>query len=162
MSLWTPDGEYSTTPDDSSSGGQAATGPASAGQMPPSFDELSPEDQVRAQEMAKEMAETQQRILEMPSADIIANHVMGFYELAALHLSQEPPSLTEATIAIDAMAAVLDGLQGRLGEAEPTLRDARAQLQMAFVQLKANAEDAGAKAGDSSPAHEDEQSDEEE
>lgn len=151
MSLWTPDGEYSTTADDSTTG-DSASGPTATGQMPPSFDELSPEDQVRAQEMAKEMAETQQRILEMPSADIVANHVMGFYELAALHLSQEPPSLAEATIAIDAMAAVLDGLRGRLGEAEPTLRDARAQLQMAFVQLKANVEGADSTVVDNTEA----------
>ncbi|CAB4917152.1 unannotated protein [freshwater metagenome] len=38
------------------------------------------------------------------------------------------------------MASVLDKLQGRLGEHEDVLRDARSQLQMAFVELKRQAD----------------------
>ena len=39
------------------------------------------------------------------------------------------------------MAAVLDSLAGRLGEAEGTLKDALHQIRLAFVQL-GNQEDA--------------------
>ena len=70
-----------------------------------------------------------------PAADVLANHLMGFYELAAIHLSQEPPNFAEAAVAVDALRIVLDGMEGRLGEHESTLRQALTQIQMAFVQL---------------------------
>jgi hypothetical protein len=60
---------------------------------------------------------------------------MGMYELAAIHLGGQPPALDEARVAIDAMAAVVKILQGRLGENEPVLRDALQQLQVVYVQL---------------------------
>ena len=43
--------------------------------------------------------------------------------------------MEEASLAIDAMSAVLDSLAGRLGEAEGTLKDALHQIRLAFVQL---------------------------
>ena len=82
------------------------------------------------------MAEARARLLETPAAMIVANHGMGLYELAALHLSQEKPNFTEATVAIDGLAAIVEKLEGRLGEAEATLREALDQLRMVFVQLK--------------------------
>ena len=88
------------------------------------------------------MAEVRAEVASTPAAVIVANHVMGFYELAAIHLSQTPPNFAEAMVGIDAMASVLDKLEGRLGEHEDVLRDARSQLQMAFVELKRQA-DAG-------------------
>ena len=64
----------------------------------------------------------------------------SLYELAAIHLANEPPSLGEAQVAIDAMTALIEGLPGRLGENEPVLREALQQLQLAFVQLRGEAE----------------------
>ncbi|MDH3707539.1 MAG: hypothetical protein OES57_15840 [Acidimicrobiia bacterium] len=130
MSLWTPGGEHPV-------GDEPTGSPAPAEE--PSLDDLTPEQQEQARAMAAEMADVQQRIAEAPAADVIANHVMGFYELAAIHLSQDTPNFEQAQVAIDAMSAVVDGLQGRLGEAETTLRDGRSQIQMAFVQLQAQA-----------------------
>jgi len=86
--------------------------------------------------MLAEMAETQYRIANTPAADVVANHLMGFYELGAIHLQQDPPNFVEATVAIDAMRAVLDGLGERLGEHGVVLTQALQQLQMAFVELK--------------------------
>jgi hypothetical protein len=43
--------------------------------------------------------------------------------------------LDEAGLAIDAMASLVEGLGDRLGEAAEPLRDALAQLRMAFVQI---------------------------
>lgn len=100
------------------------------------LDELSPEERARAEEMVREMAEARSRLLETPAAMIVANHGMGLYELAALHLSQETPDFAEATVAIDGLAAIVEKLEGRLGDAEPTLREALEQLQLVFVQLK--------------------------
>ena len=64
---------------------------------------------------------------------------MGLYELAAIHLSAESPHLPDARTAIDAMGAVVDALEGRLGENEVVLRDALSQLRLAYVQVQAAA-----------------------
>ena len=61
---------------------------------------------------------------------------MGLYELGAIHLSSEPPKLTEAALAIDAVACLVDGLGDRLGPEVDTLRDALSQIRLAFVQVK--------------------------
>ncbi len=49
----------------------------------------------------------------------MANHAFGLFELAALHLSLQPPQLAQARLAIDALAALVDGLGERLGDAAP-------------------------------------------
>ena len=86
--------------------------------------------------MVSEMAAARQRLVEAPASDVIANHAMGLFELAALHLSAQEPNFTEATLAIDAMAAIVEGLSGRLAQAEPTLQEGLQQLRMTYVQLK--------------------------
>jgi hypothetical protein len=80
-----------------------------------------------------------QQLAQAPAELVIANHAMGLWELAALHLSQQPPQLPQAQLAIDALTALVDGLQGRLGEDERSLRDGLAQIRMAYVQIN-NAE----------------------
>jgi hypothetical protein len=97
---------------------------------------ISDDERAQAEALAKEMAEVREQLARTPASVVVANHVMGFYELAAIHLSQQPPNFAEATVAIDAMRGVLDRLPGRLGENEQTLRDALSQLQLAFVQLQ--------------------------
>jgi len=89
-----------------------------------------------AESLASEMAAVRDRLAQVPAATVVANHAMGLYELGAIHLSQDPPSFSEATIAIDAMAALIDRLPGRLGDDEATLRESLAQLRMAFVMLR--------------------------
>ena len=83
------------------------------------------------------MLELRRQLAETPAAVVVTNHCFGLFELAALHLSLQPPQLDEAQVAIDALGAVVDGLAGRLGQDEDTLRDGLAQLRMAYVQLKA-------------------------
>jgi hypothetical protein len=68
---------------------------------------------------------------------VIANHAMGLYELAAIHLGAEEPQLDEAKLAIDALASLLDAVETALGPDGATLRDALAQIQLAFVQVRA-------------------------
>ncbi len=69
-----------------------------------------------------------------PAEIVVANHCYGLFELAAIYLSQTPPMLFQARLAIDALGYILDGLKGRLGEAEPALHDSLSQLRLAFVQ----------------------------
>jgi Domain of unknown function (DUF1844) len=144
-SLWTPGGEHPVEPE-------------SAAPVPPPDDPegqspeeilaaMSPEERAEAEAMVAEMAQARQRVLEAPADMVVANHAMGLYELGAIHLSEEEPDLVSARLAIDAMGQLVEGLSGRLGEAEGTLKDALAQLRMAFVQLSNQA--AGAPEGDS-------------
>ncbi|MGH9243563.1 MAG: hypothetical protein ACRD29_04455 [Acidimicrobiales bacterium] len=143
MSLWTPQGEHPVGDDDG--GGGSGGGPAPAGG--PATDvplggaadaaDLTDEQREELEAMAAEMAEVQRRLASVPAAQVIANHVIGMFELAAIHLHAQPPNLEEARLAIDAMAAVVDALGSRLESHEAPLRDALAQIRLAFVQLQA-------------------------
>ena len=137
-SLWTPGGEH---PVDPSSSPQDLP-------VDPSLEALSPEDREKAEAMAREMAAVQEQLASAPASVVVANHLMGFYELAAIHLSQQPPNLSEASVAIDALAAVVDTLPGRLGEAEATMRDALHQIRLAYVAVEKAMREAAADDGD--------------
>ncbi|MEY2454869.1 MAG: hypothetical protein QOD92_4443 [Acidimicrobiaceae bacterium] len=131
MSLWTPDGEHRVEREESTE--EPQVDPLAG---------LSPEEREQAMAMAAEMDDVRRQLASVPAAVVIANHAMGLYELAAIHLSSQPPNFSEAQVAIDAMAAIVDSLRGRLGENEPTLIDALAQLRMAYVQLHGAANEA--------------------
>lgn len=135
MSLWTPGGEHTPDPD------PQPTGPAG---MPPDLEDLSPEDRARLEEMQTEMAQVREQLLGAPGSVVIANHAMGIYELAAIHLTADAPKLAEASLAIDALAALVDGLGDRLGEPSQTLREALAQLRAAYLEVRSRSERGGA------------------
>jgi hypothetical protein len=141
MSLWTPGGEHTPPP-------QPSSEPAA-----PGLDDLSPEDRRQLEAMQAEMAEVRAQLLAAPAAVVVANHAMGIYELAAIHLTAQAPKLAEASLAIDALAALVEGLEGRLGDAEPTLREALSHLRAAYLEVRGRAtpsaegdQDAGAEA----------------
>ena len=140
--LWTPGGEVPVD-DRPSDPGPAGTAGASDASAAEGFDldSLSPEEREQAEQYIRELAESRERLKSVPASVVVANHAMGLYELAALHLASQPPNLTEATVAIDALGALLDGMKGRLGEPEATLREAMSQIQLAFVQLKNRPQD---------------------
>ena len=87
--------------------------------------------------MERELALMQEEVASTPAAVVVANHAVGLFQLAAIHLNRRPPNLAEARVAIDAMGALMEGMAGRLGEEEQALRDGLGQLRMAFVQLGA-------------------------
>lgn len=161
MSLWTPGGEHPVDRDRSSqpssepgdTGGQGQ-GPdllaALSDEQRAEFERLSPEEQEQAKLLIAQMAESRQRMLETPAGIVVANHAMGLYELAAIHLGAETPQLTEAKVAIDALAGILDAVGDHLGPDGQTLRDALAQIQLAFVQIRA-ATEGGAASDDAAP-----------
>jgi hypothetical protein len=86
--------------------------------------------------LAEELAAMQAELAKTPASVVVANHAVGLFQLAAIHLNQRPPNLDDGRLAIDAMAALVDGLAGRLGDDEASLRDALAQVRMAFVALQ--------------------------
>ena len=122
--IWTPGGEYvpKEPPDER----------PPPGAPPREGAEPSPEDVEAALAEAK-------AVLAIPVAEHVARHAMALFELAALHLERdavtgEPPDLAEASLAIDAMAALVDGLGERLPRYHSMLSDALAQLRLAYVQ----------------------------
>ena len=102
--------------------------------------DLGDSDESTALSDAQEALEdARRRIAEAPAQVVVVNHLMGLYELAAIHLSAVPPKLDDASLAIDALAALVDKLGDRLGDDINTMRDALANIQMVFVQMQAKA-----------------------
>lgn len=87
------------------------------------------------------LEDTRRRLREVPAEVVIVNHVMGLYELAAIHLSATPPRLGEAALAIDAVGCLVEGLGARLGEEHETLASALGNIRLAFVQIKGSQAD---------------------
>ena len=136
MSLWTPDGERPVPrPSEAVPTADQAARPSLPSELEAELAALGPEERAQAEAMLAEMVESQHRIAQTPAADVVANHLMGFYELGAIHLQQDPPHFAEASVAIDALRLVLDGMGDRLGEHAVVLAQALQQLQMAFVEL---------------------------
>ena len=126
--LWTPGGD---------------TGPgASDGGVAP--DERAREERAALEE---ELRRVRAEIAGTPAVDIVANHAIGLWQLAVLHLNPDdgaPLRLSEAALAIDAMGGIVDGLGDRLGEHAGPLRDALTQLRLAFVEVQRRAAEGGA------------------
>lgn len=126
--IWTPSGEH--TPDD-----EAVAAPPPG----PDTTEAEPDAAERAA-AEEEMARVAAELLGTPVDDIIANHAIGLWQLAVLHISQEDPDLVAAQLAIDALGQLVEGLGERLGESSAPLADALAQLRVAYVQRNQQSE----------------------
>ena len=87
-------------------------------------------------EAQQAMYDARNRLADVPAEVVVSNHVMGLYELAAIHLSAEPPALHEAALAIDAVGCLVEGLGERLGADSETLANALSNIRLAFVQIK--------------------------
>jgi uncharacterized protein with GYD domain len=119
----------------------------SSGPDPQLTGDLDPEELDALEEAQRAMEDARSRLAEVPAEVVVTNHVMGLYELAAIHLSSSPPDLPQAALAIDAVGCLVEGLGERLGADAPTMRDALNNIRIAFVQVKGAAEGA-----DTSPA----------
>ena len=130
--IWTPGGEYQPHEDpepqpDAAIGvdGDGDGGGVYVGEDGTELDE-------------EQVKETLARLASTPVAAILADHAIRLHELAILHLglsAERAESLGEAGLAIDGMAALIDGLGDRLGDAARPLADALSQLRLAFVQV---------------------------
>ncbi len=125
--LWTPDGEHPVgRPDD--------PGPAQTSSDPLGPDGGEPAE-LGEEELAAQVEAMRSELASSPVEVVVANHCYGLFELAAVYLSQQPPLLDQARLAIDALGCLVDGLEGRLGEGEDGLRDGLSQLRLAYVQI---------------------------
>jgi len=143
MSLWTPGGEHPVDRPQPSE--PAGPPPSAAGGPSPGLDDLSPEERAAAEEYARELDQMRRQLLELPAGVVVGQHALQFFDVAGLYLSQSPPRVEDARVAIDALAAVIERLGPRLGEAEAPLRSALNQAQLAYVE-------AARRAGEPAPA----------
>jgi hypothetical protein len=128
-SLWTPYGEQPVEPDRPDQPG-APGDPAGGG--PPG--EYGPEDELDPEEMREMLA----RLAATPVELIVAQFAVQLQELGVLHLgiaAERPESLEQAALAIDALAALVEGLGDRLAPNDEPLRQVLAQLRLAFVEV---------------------------
>src|SRR5271169_5746784 len=133
-SLWTPSGEHfpkregdddASPPNDSGDGTDVTQTSREA-----ALTEEQAAAQAEVEAMRAQLAHT-------PAEVVVANHCYGLFELAAIYLSQDPPLFPQAQLAIDGLASLVDGLGSRLGEAHGPLKEALAQVRLAYVQLDA-------------------------
>jgi hypothetical protein len=138
--LWTPSGGDPTGSRAGSTGGGGGNGDDRRPDRGPVGAAAEPSaDEVAA------LQELHARLRSTPVEDMIANHALGIWQLALVHLGvatppdergrAPEPNLPAAGLAIDALAALVDGLGTRLGESEGVLRDALGQAQMIFVEI---------------------------
>lgn len=130
--LWTPSGEHQ--PDDD---GPAAPAPGAAAPPGTGAQGAAADDPALA-EAEEQLRAVREELIRTPVVDIIANHVVGLWQLAVLHLDLEGSgvrNLDAARVAVDAVAALVRGLGEDLGQHQAPLEDALAQLQTAYVEI---------------------------
>ena len=132
-SLWTPAGEHFPKKE-----GNDADSPPSNPKGDTDVTGTSPEAPLTEEQAAAqaEVDAMRAQLAHTPAEVVVANHCYGLFELAAIYLSQNPPQLFQARLAIDGLGALLEGLKGRLGEAESALLESLSQLRLAFVRLE--------------------------
>jgi hypothetical protein len=132
--IWTPSGEY--VPRE-----EPPKRPEGPPQGPPGDPQAGPGGEPTREQIEAALAQARE-VLAMPVVEHIGGHAMALFELAALHLEreaatggEEEPDLAEASLAIDAMAALVEGLGERLEPYRGQLQSAVDQLRMAFVKM---------------------------
>ncbi|MGA2835915.1 MAG: hypothetical protein ABSF84_04900 [Acidimicrobiales bacterium] len=135
-SLWTPDGERPVGRPATPAGGGPGGSPPDAGG--------GTSEEVDEEALAAQLDAMRAELASAPVEVVVANHCYGMFELAAVYLSQQPPLLSQARLAIDALGCLVDGLEGRLGEGEAALKEGLTNLRLAYVQID-GAQRAGAR-----------------
>src|SRR5438552_19104684 len=111
--IWTPGGERPVSREPS--GGTADQPTREHGS------DRGPDREPTPEEFEAELAEVQRQLAETPARVVITNHCVGLFNLAALHLNQPEPDFEEAQLAIDGLAAIVEGVGPRLGDDASTL-----------------------------------------
>lgn len=135
-----PAGEAS--PHGSGAGGPASAAPSTERAAAPPADQAAaagapeggegveggvwtPEREARAQEVARQIAET-------PALEWVVNVAVTLANVAGTKIDMG--QATDARLAIEALAGLIDRLGTDMGDAETPLRSTLAQLQMAYAQ----------------------------
>jgi hypothetical protein len=102
---------------------------------------MSESDPERAGDPLEEMRE---QLASVSAGDVVAEACLSLVALAYVRLGVPPEQheryrdLDAARLLIDALGGMLEAVKGRLGAAEPSLRDALAGLRMAYADVAAH------------------------
>ena len=86
-----------------------------------------------------ELETARRRLAEVPAAEVVANHAMGLFELAAIHLGTSPPTSTRRRWRSTRWVRWSTASATGWGRRRPLLRAALEQIRLAFVQVKQGA-----------------------
>ena len=136
MSLWTPGGEHQVPATRRRPRPTGELGDEPGGIDP---DDLSDEERARLEAMAEEMAEVRQQLLRCRRRRSSPTTPWASTSWPPSTSPASRPTSPRAGWPSTPWAAWSRTCEGRLGENEPVLRDALAQLRLAFVQLQAAA-----------------------
>jgi hypothetical protein len=142
-SIWTPSGEYRPNDEPDGPGAAPVTG-RPEGLAGERSDRSAEGGEVSPEEL-EAIGRLHEQLRATPAVDVVANHVVQLFQLALVYLgagvgagdaaAAPAADLVQASIVIDTMAAIVDGLGPRLGDHEQTLRDALTQLQLLWVEI---------------------------
>ena len=95
-----------------------------------------------------QLEQLREQLASVSAGDVVAEAAMSLIALAYVRLGIPPEQharyrdLDAARLLIDALGGLLSAIEGRLGAPEPSLRDALANLRLAFAVVAATAEGA--------------------
>jgi Domain of unknown function (DUF1844) len=93
-----------------------------------------------------QLEQLREQLASVSADEVVAEASLSLIALAYVRLGIPPEQhrryrdLGAARLLIDALGGMLSATEGRLGAAEPGLRDALAQLRLAFAEVAAQAE----------------------
>jgi hypothetical protein len=94
----------------------------------------------------EQLEQLREQLASVSAGDVIAEAALSLIALAYVRLGIPPEQharfrdLDEARLLVDALGGMLTATEGRLGAPEPSLRDALANLRMAFAEVVAHLE----------------------
>jgi hypothetical protein len=94
----------------------------------------------------EQLEQLREQLASVSAGDVVAEAALSLIALAYVRLGIPPEQharfrdLDEARLLVDALGGMLAATEGRLGPAEPSLRDALANLRMAFADVSAHLE----------------------
>ncbi|HEV8651817.1 MAG TPA: hypothetical protein VG276_21070 [Actinomycetes bacterium] len=110
--------------------------------MPDPTDYLDQPDPATAAQAQRDAVEQmREQLAALSAGDLVAETAVPLVTLAYMRLGVPPGQndryrdLEAASLLIDALAGMLDGVQGRLGAVEPELRRALADLQLGYAEV---------------------------
>jgi hypothetical protein len=96
-----------------------------------------------------QLEQLREQLASVSAGDVVAEAALSLIALAYVRLGITPEQharfrdLDAARLLIDALGGLLSATEGRLGAPEPSLRDALANLRLAFAQVAADAGGSG-------------------
>jgi hypothetical protein len=96
------------------------------------------------QQETDQLEQMREQLASVPAGDVVAEASLSLIALAYVRLGLPPEQheryrdLDAARLLIDALGGMLQAVQGRVGAAEPSLREALANLRMAYAEVAAH------------------------